>query len=220
MPPLSKPQCPVCSPLSTSTAEELFRSAVPRSFAKDALIHSQGDRSDGFYVVLSGKVKLFKVSPAGREVVVATVGPGSAFAEHTILGDGLHTENAVAIEPVEGLFVPKKEVMNLLARDPALSRSLAEAVSQWVRTFSTLVEKLQLSSAEERFASFLSQAIETQKTSTIRLTVKKRELAAQLGMRPETLSRLIAELTKAGIIETGPHGSIRILKQEALKSTR
>lgn len=199
--------------MDDETVEQLVKIISKKTFPKGAHFYYQDDESGGFYVVSKGLVRLYKTAESGKEIVMAIVRPGMTFAEATLYGSGRYSENAVAQEETEALFLPRKEFLQVVAKNAALSRSLTESVCRWLSAYSTLVENLNLSSARERVGRYLKRAMEEQRSSEIKLADKKYHVALQLGVRPETFSRTLAELEAAAVISVRGN-LIRILKPD------
>src|SRR5215470_7527643 len=103
------------TPLFASLTEEEMRAlsvrAARRQFRKDEQLFAEGDPCTGLYLVAAGKIRIFKLSPSGREQVLAIEGAGSSFAELPVF-DGGNYPAAAAVEDTEVLFVSRKDFQN------------------------------------------------------------------------------------------------------------
>jgi CRP/FNR family transcriptional regulator, dissimilatory nitrate respiration regulator len=193
---------------------------LPRSFEKGELIFRQGEPSRGFYLVIGGVVKLYKLSLAGKEQILHVNGPGQPFAEAALGVGARYPANAEATEAATVLLFPREEFTRLIGRRPDLAANLIARLSQRVREMAALVEDLSLREAPSRLARHLLD-LPGKKTAdgiSIELPMKKGELASLIGTRGETFSRILRKMSDAGIITvTGTRVLIRDpLKLESL----
>jgi CRP/FNR family transcriptional regulator len=208
------------SPMGANLPEadqiRLAQIATARQFDKGELLFSQGDPCTGFYLVIEGMVKVFRLSPEGREKVLVVVPPGQTFAEAALFGDGRFPAYAEAIAPSRLLFFPKGPFLRLLREDPDLSFKMLASMATWLKRMVGLIEELALQSAAGRFAHYLlSESGPSDKT--VRLAMTKKDLAGRLGITPETLSRLLAELAGHQILQVKGR-TITILDRVHLES--
>ncbi|MCD6187310.1 MAG: cyclic nucleotide-binding domain-containing protein, partial [Desulfuromusa sp.] len=85
-----------------------------RKFKKGEILFAEGADAEGFYIVASGKVKVYKLSPDGRERILHVVQAGHSFAEAAIFDDGRYPAFAETLQPSTLLFFPKQEFLDLL----------------------------------------------------------------------------------------------------------
>jgi CRP/FNR family transcriptional regulator len=174
------------------------RSAYPAGGA----IFSQGDPAHGFYVILSGRVKVYKLSPEGREQILHIFGSGEPIGEVPVFAGEAFPAHAETLEPSELWFLPRDRLRDLFARDPSLALNMLAILSKRLRRFTDLIEDLSLKEIPARLAAYLMQLQDSQGGgSTISLDVSKGVLAKILGTSQETLSRVLRRMTEAGILE-------------------
>jgi CRP/FNR family transcriptional regulator, dissimilatory nitrate respiration regulator len=163
----------------------------------------EGDRAEGLYVVLSGRVKVVKTSPKGREQILKIMGPGELVGEVAVLSGEVYPASAETLEPGEVIYVPRQAFLDLVSREPEVAMRLLSALSARLRLFASLIEDLSLRDVSERLAAYLlSLAAEGTSEQTIHLDVSKTQLSAAVGTVPETLSRAFQQLARAGAVET------------------
>ncbi|GFE57309.1 Crp/Fnr family transcriptional regulator [Geobacter sp. AOG1] len=177
-----------------------------RSFAKGETLFAEGDTANGFYLLVSGSMKLCKVSPDGKEKVLHFVHPGETFAEAAFFGDGRYPAEARALEKGEALFFPREAFMGLLERNPRFSLNLIVSLSLLLRRFARQIEELSFAEVPARLATYLIELAERKSTTFqgktyLDLDMKKGELASRLGTVSETLSRTFRKLKEEGIID-------------------
>jgi CRP/FNR family transcriptional regulator len=187
-------------------------------FRKGENIFAEGDEGTGFYVVLSGRVKIFKVSPEGKEQILHIFGPGEPFGEVAVFTGRPFPANAEALEETRALFFPRKEFLELIRRDPSLALNMLAVLSQRLRRFSALIENLSLKEVPGRLAAYLLYLGEGKKEKPeVTLDISKNQLASLLGTIPETLSRILAKLTREGLIKSNGPRQIQLLDRKGLE---
>lgn len=209
------------SGLNEADLGELATIAVRRVFGKGDTLFNEGDEASGFYLLVSGHIKMCRVSPDGREKVLHFVRPGETFAEAAFFGDGTYPADARAVEAGEVLFLPKQGFMELMATKPQFALNLVVSLSLALRRFVRQIEELTFADVASRLASFLLKRAAEKSTSYNNITylelgIKKGELAAQLGTAGETISRTFRKLKEEGIIELDGR-KVTILQMERLQ---
>ena len=194
------------SGLRDDDLNELAAIIVRRKFKKGEALFNEGDEATGFYLLVSGSIKLCRVSPDGREKVLHFVRPGETFAEAAFFGDGRYPAEARGMEAGEALYLPRVGFMELMGRNPNFAMNLVVSLSLMLRQFARQIEELSFADVTSRLASFLVRRAAEKSTSYggityIELGVKKGELASRLGTAGETISRTLRKLKEEGIIE-------------------
>jgi CRP/FNR family transcriptional regulator len=181
---------------------ELEKLAIAQTYPKGDIIFHQGDEGIGFFVIKTGRVKVYKSSRDGKEQILHIFGERDHFAEVPALDGQYYPASASALEPTEVLFFARQRFLNLLEQQPALTINLLKSFARHLRRFSNLVDNLALREVPARLANYLlSLSEQSDGAETVTLTLTKGQLAAQLGTIPETLSRVFAKLTAEGLIE-------------------
>ena len=182
---------------------ELVARGRKRTFAGDQTVFLEGDRADGLFVVLRGRIRVFKVSPKGREQTLMIMGAGEPVGEVAVLSGENYPASAETLEPSEALYIPRQAFLDLIAREPEVALRLLSALSARLRSFASLIEDLSLRDVSQRLAAYLlSLASETDSVQTVHLGMSKNQLSAAVGTVPETLSRAFQQLARAGALET------------------
>jgi CRP/FNR family transcriptional regulator len=204
------------SGLNAADLSELATITMRRKFKKGESLFSAGEDANGFYLLVSGSIKLCRISPDGREKVLHFVQPGETFAEAAFFGDGKYPAEARALDSGEALYLPKTGFMELMSRNPNFTLNLVVSLSLMLRQFARQIEELSFADVTSRLASFLIRRVDEKSTSYAGITyidlgVKKGELASRLGTASETISRTLRKLKDEGIIEV--QGSKVIIHQ-------
>lgn len=163
-------------------------------------IFEEAELSHGIYLVVWGRVKIFKSSPEGREQTIFVFGPGELFCL-TAFADELTPAGATALEDVRILFFPAEVMQGIARMEPDLLFGLMLALSKRLKESLTLIESLSLKEIPQRLASFLIHALDSEGDGG-RLTLRfsQRELAKIIGATPETLSRVLRRLSEDSIL--------------------
>lgn len=181
---------------------ELAELAIAQSYEKGDILFHQGDAGSGFFVVRSGRIKVFKLSADGKEQILHIFNEGDHFAEVPALDGERFPASAAALEPSGVLFFPRQAFLQLLEQRPTLAINLLRSFARHLRHFSQLVDHLALREVPARLAAYLLSLSErTAETDIVLLDLPKGQLAARLGTIPETLSRIFAKLSREGLIE-------------------
>ena len=175
--------------------------AVSKRYPKGDSIFFEGEPGIGFYMVASGKVKIFKTSFDGREQILHIFGPGEPFGEVPVFHGNPFPANALALNDCEVLFFPRAEFVGLINSHPSLALNMLAVLALRLRRFATQVENLSLKEVPGRLASYLHYLMEEQqRQDQVVLDIPKGQLASLLGTSSETLSRIFSKMSEEGLI--------------------
>ena len=160
----------------------------------------EGDPCSGFFVVLEGAVQLRRAGEEGRETVLNVVRSGQSFAEAAVFSGGAFPATALTLEPSVLAQFPKEPFLRMLREDPDLCLGALESLASWHHRLTFQVQQLSQEDGTARLRRWLGDQARESRDGAIRLRMPKKVLAAQLGMAPETLSRLLRNLRDAGEI--------------------
>jgi CRP/FNR family transcriptional regulator len=198
---------PLFSELSEDELKEVLAFSLIKRFKKNAQIFLESDPYKGFYVVLKGSVKVYKVNHDGKEFIMHLLQPYALVADVPMFEKGNYPAHAVAMENAVLLFVPKKAFLGFLENSPPLMRKMLGGFAKKIRTLSLQLENLTLHDVSCRLARHLVDLVEEAKRGTlaepfVHLDSQKSVLASQLGTISETLYRTLKKLEVEGIIKT------------------
>ena len=183
---------------------------------KGRTIFLEGSEADGFYVVVTGQVKIFKLSVDGREQILHIYGPGEPFGEVPMFEGGRLPANAEATMDSDSLFLPRRGLLRLIGQDKGLAMNMLAALSKKLRRFTIKMENLTLKEAPQRVAAYLLDLSDRENGAReVTLDVTKGHLAGLLGTAQETLSRVLKKLKQAGYVEVAGN-RITLLDVEGL----
>ena len=208
---------PLFEGLPKEQLDDLTMIMTDQEFNRAQIIFSEGDEGNGFYVVISGRVKIFKLSPDGKEQILHIFGPGEPIGEVPVFAGENFPANAEAMEKSRLLFFPRNSFTGLIQQNPSIAMNLLAILSKRLRRFTSLIEDLSLKEVPGRLAAYLFY-LSNQKSGTneLELTITKTQLASLLGTIPETLSRILGKMSSQGLIESDGK-KIRILDPDSLE---
>ncbi len=173
-----------------------------RKLESGQLLFTEGDPCTGFFVVLEGQVRLYRPAPkVGGESTLNVVRAGYSFAEAAVFSGGIFPASAEALEPSLVAHFPKEPLLALLRADPELCLKVLEGLAAWHHRLTFQVQQLSGNDGAGRLKRWIEDTARSAPNRTFRLKVSKKVLAGQLGMAPETLSRLLKQLREQGHIE-------------------
>jgi CRP/FNR family transcriptional regulator, dissimilatory nitrate respiration regulator len=209
---------PLFEGLPRKQHESLARIAISRFYKKGEVIFSEGDDGIGFYVIVSGRVKIFKLSPDGKEQILHFFGPPETFGEVPVFSGHSYPAYAEATGASQLLFFPKGDFVSLIRTDPSMALNMLAVLSARLRRFAAQVEELSLKEVPGRLAAyllFLSQRSDN--GDMLDLDITKGQLASLLGTIPETLSRVLGKMSRQKFIHS--QGSrLKILDRQGLEA--
>lgn len=194
-------QCTLFSGLPDSQLHDIRAICHEKSYEKGSVIFFEGDAGEGFYLVAQGKVKIYKMSPMGKEQILHIFGPGEPFGEVPVFHGQPFPASAETLAKTTTLYFPRDKFVQLLHDNPSIALNMLAVLSMRLRRFATQIENLSLKEVPERLAGYLLYLQEEQDgKSTVELEISKGQLASLLGTIPETLSRIFAKMTEEGLI--------------------
>ena len=229
-------------PSVTPTAEELLQSTplyrrVPpddrhrlaaatfvRRYARGETVFSEGDAADAFITIAEGRVKVFKTTPAGKDVILEIFGAGDPLGALAVYEDRPYPASAVALEDTLCLLIRKQDFYALLEAHPSLVRSLLQGMTRRLVELTNRLAELTGGRVEPRFARlFLKLADQMGRPADaegvlIPLHLSRQELADLTGTTIETCIRIMSRWGKEGIVRTGKEEGFTVLDRGALEA--
>jgi CRP/FNR family transcriptional regulator len=200
--------------LDHETIEALAKSAVWKVFVPHAVVFWEGDTESNLYYLQYGSLKALRTAPDGREQVLRFLDAGEIFNEIGVLAKRPNPVTAVALEESGIWLIPRHALEEVVMKYPQTALQIIGNMADKIIDLVTLAADLSLKTVEARFAKLLLDSTEGDVIERRRWT-NQTELAAHLGTVPDVLSRVIRELTKAGLIEMDKQ-RIRILNRAGL----
>ncbi len=207
--------CKLFSDLDPADLDAVQQIAVSKEFRKGQIMFNEGEPSRGFFLVVTGAVKIYRVGPDGRERVLHVIEAGDSFAEAAMFMEEYPaTAQALAAGTVV-IQIDKNGFKHLLTHDPHLSFKIIGSMVGWLRQMRDALTDITLKEVPARFASYvLSHAAEP--GQPIKINISKTTVAQILGTTKETFSRLLHRLAQHRIL-TYRGNQIRILNRKRLE---
>ncbi|MGH8383199.1 Crp/Fnr family transcriptional regulator [Pseudomonas sp.] len=203
------------SQLPDSVFEQVCSLAMQRRLScHDTLMH-QRDPAKRFFLLVSGQIKLYRITAQGQENLVEIIHPGQSFAEALLFSQTrYYPVSATALKDSVVISIEGNHYRNALEDQPQVCLSILASMSITLHQRLKDIDTLTLASASQRVVNFLLQERNPQDDRVL-LQVPKRLIASKLGIQPETFSRILHRLVENGLIAM-ERRDIRILATEAL----
>lgn len=201
------------SGLGQDVLSQLAEGTQLRRYRQDEIICWFGEKCEGLYTIQRGRVKLFKLSPKGRELIIQIFSDGDTFNEVPVFDNGLNAVNVAALEDCAIWLVEPVVIRQALRQHPDMAEKVILNLSHNLRTMVGKVEELSFFQVTNRLARLLDR-LEPGELNEQRLT--QDQLAARLGTVREVVARSLRELERSGAIRV-QRRQIQILDQRLLR---
>ncbi|WDP93288.1 MAG: Crp/Fnr family transcriptional regulator [Desulfobacter sp.] len=198
-------------PLFSGLSEDQLRTISDRAreltFGRGEIIFQEGERGDGFYIVGTGKIKVFKLSFEGKEQILHIYGPGHTFGEVPVFEGKSFPASSMALSPSKIVFLPRDAFVELITESPALAMTMLADLSRRLRAFTVQIENLSLKEVPARLAAYILTLAKEEAPESgdlpgqVTLPISKAQLANLIGTTPETVSRIFKKMGEAGLIK-------------------
>ena len=191
---------PYFNTLAPAEINRIAKGTLERSFAKGEVLFLEGEYCLDLYVVKTGRIRIFKSSPDGREQVLLTAGEGATFNDVPVFDGGSNPASASALEISIVYIIPRETVLSLMA-DCLVAKSIIELFAARLRHLTTLVEDLSFRSVVSRIAKMLLDLVvaEGGQSPVPRLT--QDEMANIVGSVRDVVGRALKALGKTNAIK-------------------
>ncbi|MGN7612260.1 Crp/Fnr family transcriptional regulator [Magnetococcales bacterium HHB-1] len=192
----------VFSSLSNSQWQKVVGQMRMILLAEGETLFEFGARADRFFVLFSGKIKLYRLSARGGEKILEIVSPKEFFAAAIMFMEAPRYPVAAEALSESVVFAFKNDLfLDVLRESPESCLRLLGDMSRRMRGMVMEINRLSLSNAAGRLVAYLIGRCEPQGLAEVTIDVPKRVLAARLSIQPETFSRILSRLKKEGLIE-------------------
>lgn len=209
---------PAFETLEPGHLERVAEVAVPRSFDPREVVFREGDDSDTCYVVRSGHARALREHPDGRQITLATFGPGDIFGELAMFDDERRSATVEAVDDLETVAILGRDMRALMRRHPDIAVKLVISLGRRLRAANERLARQSFQTVQSRVAAVLAQLVEQAQGETGRaeqspdggqtardvlVVATQAELAQLAGSSRESASRFLAVLERAGVISQG-----------------
>jgi CRP/FNR family transcriptional regulator len=212
---------PVFRVLSPVDRETVARVASIRNYTKGQTIFEEGEPSDAFYTIAAGRVKVFKMLPSGKDLILEVFGSGDPLGAVAAYDGRPFPAGAVALEDTACLVISRPDFFRLLEQHPTLVRGLLLGLTHRLVELTNRLAELSGGTIERRFARlFLKLASEMGRQERggtfVPLSLSRQELADMTGTTIETCIRIMSRWGKQEIVRTEKDGFV-VLDRGALQ---
>ncbi len=185
--------------------------AVPRG----RVFYRPEDPGERLFLLRQGRVQLYRISPEGKKLVIATLGPGALFGEIALLGQQMHSAFAEAMEDCSIMVMSRADLERLMLNDPAIGRRILALTRKRLSDAEARLEDMAFKGIPARLASLLLRLAADQGGNTI-TGMTHQDLAETIGTYRETATQVLNDLKGNGLIEIG-RKRITILDSDRLR---
>jgi len=214
---------PIFSELDDDTLIKLSQLGTLKSFDKDSIILSEQDAGSALFVMVSGKVKVARVSndDKNKEVILTLLNPSDFFGEMALLDGLARSATVTSIEDSKVFIIQRSDFLDLIQEHPEVSIALLQELTQRLRAAGMKIKALSLKDAEGKVATVLLQLADDmgrikQGVVEIEKLPYQHELANMAGTSRETISRTLHSFAKKGLVEL-EGTKLRIISYEKFK---
>jgi CRP-like cAMP-binding protein len=196
---------PLFQEMDGEELQRLAEGCSPARLSRGDMVFRVGEPCEAFHVMVTGRVKLFVLSPAGQEKVIEIVGPGQSFAEALMFTHRPYIVNAQALADSLVLSVGKQAVLDEIGRDSRFALRMLAGISRRLHGLVRDVQAYALHSGAQRVIGYLlrDRAVDDSHPDepfTVTLPVSKATIASRLSLTPEYFSRVLHEFEAAGLV--------------------
>ncbi len=202
----------------------ILQNSITRSIEESSFFFFQGDMAEYLYILTSGQVKLMQSNPNGQQVNLRTLYAWQMFgALGAVRAEATYPASAQALENSTALAIPSKFLHSMLETRPYLSFDLMKLMTSYIQEMQARYRELATERVEQRVANALirlagQSGVKSKKEAGIELSFSRQDVAEMTGSTLYTISRLLSEWERQGIIKTGrekiqiikPHDLVRI----------
>jgi CRP-like cAMP-binding protein len=202
--------------------QRLAAVATMTQFDKGDALFNEGDGSDRLYTVLTGRVKVFKVTARGTDVILEIFGPGDSVGAVAVYESRPYPASAVALEPTTCLVIPRQAFFSLLETHPSMVRGLLVGLTHRLVELTNRLTELSGGRIEGRLARFFLKLAKEMGQARpggtfIPLTLSRQELADMIGTTIETSIRIMSRWGKDEVVRTEKDGFL-VVDRDALET--
>jgi CRP-like cAMP-binding protein len=210
---------PIFSRLSPADRTAIAEVSRVQEFAKGEVIFVQESPSDAFYAITTGRVKIYKMMPSGKDVILEVFGPGDPLGAVAAYMDRPFPASASALEDTTCVIIPRLAFFRLLETQPSLVKGLLLGMITRLVELTNRLAELTGGRIEPRFARlFVKLATEMGRAERggtfIPLSLSRQELADMTGTTIETCIRIMSRWNKDDVVRTEKDGFVLLNRGE------
>ena len=207
-------EIPLFSGLSEEQLGKIREIALTKHYYKGEVIFNPGEKGEYFFILKSGKVKVFKTAK-GKEQIIKIFDRPALFGEAASFTGKNFPAWAEAIENSEILLIPRQKFLELLKEDPEIGMNLLSVMAQRLIHLTNVIESLSLKNALSKVASYILRKYEEEEENSD-IPFSTSMASMELGLTKETVSRMLGKLKELGIIDKS-RNRVKIKNIKALR---
>lgn len=201
--------------LSEAEVEEIDRATTITTAHRGKILYMPEETGEVLFMLKEGRIQLYRISPEGKKLVIATIGPGTVFGEMAFIGQGMHNSFAEALENCVLLIMSRTDVERMLVTKPQVALRIFEVLGHRLQEAEARLAEIAFKSIPARLASLLLQLADEQGSSVID-GLTHQNLGEQIGTYRETTTQTLNMFKSAGLIDIG-RKKIMILDRDGLR---
>jgi CRP/FNR family transcriptional regulator, cyclic AMP receptor protein len=188
--------------LSDRDRTDLERMTTITNVPRGRVFYQPEDVSEVLFLIKQGKVQLYRISPEGKKLVIATLGAGTLFGEMALLGQQMHNAFAEAMDDSVILVMSRADLERLILNKPILGLRMLEITGRRLSDAESRLEDMAFKGIPARLASLLLR-LAAERDSTVITGLTHQDLAETIGTYRETATQVLNDMKMAGLIEIG-----------------
>ncbi|MGZ4001428.1 MAG: Crp/Fnr family transcriptional regulator, partial [Mucilaginibacter sp.] len=181
--------------------KKIIQERKSRQFKKNQVVYYEGDKGNGLYLVLSGKIKSIKLAEDGRELMTGIFGADEYLGINAVLLNEAYSDTATALEDSLVCLIPKEQIEQLLNLYPEVAREFIKLLSNDIREKEDQLLQMAYHSVRKRMAEAMLRLARQHSTEHESFKITREDLAAMAGMATETVSRTLSDFKDEGLID-------------------
>jgi len=194
---------------------QLDRMTTMSAVQKGKVFYRPGETGEVLFLLKSGRVQLYRLSPDGKKLILDTLGPGAIFGEMSLVGQRMYNTFAEAVEDCLICVMSRADVERLVIDQPKVGLRILEIVGRRLREAETRLEDMAFKAVPARMASLLVR-LANERGKVIE-GITHQELAEMIGTYRETATQTLNDFKARGLIDIG-RKRIIILDLEGLQA--
>jgi len=181
--------------------KKIIQERKSRQFKKNQVIYYEGDKGNGLYLVMGGRIKTIKLAEDGRELMTGIYTPDQYLGVQAMLSNEVYSDTATALEDSLLILIPRDQLEPLLNLYPEVAREFIKLLANDIREKEDQLLELAYHSVRKRMADAMVRLHKKQANAGESFKITREDLAAMAGMATETVSRTLSDFKDEGLIE-------------------
>jgi len=186
--------------LSQDELQEMDRQVTMSTCEPGRIFYMPEETGEVLFLLKKGRVQLYRISPNGKKLVVATLGPGTIFGEMSLVGQGMHNTFAEAVDDCLLCVMSRSDVERLMREKPQVAFRFVEALGERMTSLESRLEEIAFKSIPARLASLLLRLAGEQGLGNVVSGYTHQDLGELLGTYRETITQTLNDFKAEGLL--------------------